>query len=97
MFILLLLLLYYYYIIIIREARDRYDFRWLVAIGDVFFSPQDSQFLVDDLFPVYTVDSVISSHPIVVPVSHPDQISEVFDSISYSKVSYSASYLALYK
>lgn len=45
----------------------------------------DSQFLIEDMQPVMTIDSVISSHPIVVPVNHPDQISEAFDSISYSK------------
>jgi glutamyl aminopeptidase len=45
----------------------------------------DAHFLVDDMFPVMEVDSAISSHPIVVPVSHPNQITEVFDSISYSK------------
>ena len=34
------------------------------------------------------VDSVTSSHPIVVNVNNPNQINEVFDSISYSKVSH---------
>ena len=47
---------------------------------------QDSQFLVNELSLVMTYDAAISSHPVVVPVSSPDEISEVFDIISYSKV-----------
>lgn len=33
-------------------------------------------------------DSVASSHPIIVPVKRPEDISAVFDAISYNKVSY---------
>eukprot|EP00522_Entomoneis_paludosa_P006398 CAMPEP_0172452440 /NCGR_PEP_ID=MMETSP1065-20121228/10097_1 /TAXON_ID=265537 /ORGANISM="Amphiprora paludosa, Strain CCMP125" /LENGTH=680 /DNA_ID=CAMNT_0013204495 /DNA_START=144 /DNA_END=2186 /DNA_ORIENTATION=+ len=55
---------------------------------------------IDALFPewnawsefcqsVYTLalglDSMKSSHPVEVPVTHPDEISEIFDSISYAK------------
>ena len=46
-----------------------------------------SQFVVQDLQPVFKLDGKLSSHPIVQPVAHPDQITEIFDSISYSKVS----------
>ncbi|CAG7716886.1 unnamed protein product, partial [Allacma fusca] len=31
------------------------------------------------------LDGQLSSHPIVQPVSNPDQITEIFDTISYSK------------
>ena len=31
------------------------------------------------------LDATINSHPIVQAVDHPDQITEIFDSISYSK------------
>ena len=33
----------------------------------------------------FTSDSLQSSHPISVPVNHPDEINEIFDSISYGK------------
>jgi glutamyl aminopeptidase len=45
----------------------------------------ESQFLTSDLHPVMDLDATINSHPIVQPVNHPDQITEIFDSISYSK------------
>lgn len=44
------------------------------------------QMVVDDVKPVMVTDAGVNSHPIVVPVSHPNQITEVFDAISYSKV-----------
>ena len=31
-------------------------------------------------------DSFASSHPIIQPVNNPDQITEIFDKISYNKV-----------
>ncbi|XP_060595216.1 glutamyl aminopeptidase-like [Ruditapes philippinarum] len=43
------------------------------------------QMVVDDVKPVMVTDAGVNSHPIVVPVSHPNQITEVFDAISYSK------------
>ncbi|KAH3860698.1 hypothetical protein DPMN_023616 [Dreissena polymorpha] len=43
------------------------------------------QMIVDDVKPVMVTDAGVNSHPIVVDVSHPDQINEVFDAISYSK------------
>ncbi|RZF41809.1 hypothetical protein LSTR_LSTR005271 [Laodelphax striatellus] len=45
----------------------------------------DTQFLSDTLHPVLRMDSVVSSHPIVKHVAHPDQITEIFDMISYNK------------
>jgi len=35
---------------------------------------------------VMSSDAVLSTHPVVVPVSSPDEIMETFDIISYSKV-----------
>ena len=34
---------------------------------------------------VFKIDGLKSSHPISIPVKHPDEISEIFDKISYSK------------
>ena len=42
--------------------------------------------MVEDLQPILVTDAGLSSHPIVVDVKNPDQINEVFDGISYSKV-----------
>ncbi|NXA67281.1 AMPE aminopeptidase, partial [Mohoua ochrocephala] len=43
------------------------------------------QVLIDDVLPVLMDDSLLSSHPIVVDVSSPAEITSVFDGISYSK------------
>ena len=47
---------------------------------------QLSQVLLEDVFPVQEDDSLMSSHPVVVTVSTPAEITSVFDGISYSKV-----------
>lgn len=56
----------------------------------VFFwfllSFQRDQMLLEDVLPVQEDDSLISSHPIVVTVATPAEITSVFDGISYSKV-----------
>ncbi|KAG1685465.1 Glutamyl aminopeptidase [Nymphon striatum] len=44
-----------------------------------------AQFLTSDLQSVMVLDSQVNSHPIIQPVHHPDQITEIFDRISYSK------------
>ncbi|NWR72530.1 AMPE aminopeptidase, partial [Centropus unirufus] len=43
------------------------------------------QVLIDDVLPVMKDDSLLTSHPIVVDVSSPAEITSVFDGISYSK------------
>ncbi|KAK7063250.1 hypothetical protein SK128_000615 [Halocaridina rubra] len=43
------------------------------------------QFVMDYIHPVLVLDSLHSSHPISVEVDHPDEISEIFDVISYRK------------
>ncbi|XP_071539736.1 aminopeptidase N-like isoform X8 [Panulirus ornatus] len=43
------------------------------------------QFVSGDLQDVLALDCLQSSHPISVPVGHPDEINQIFDSISYSK------------
>jgi aminopeptidase N len=42
-------------------------------------------FVVNELHQVFSLDALTSSHKISVEVSNPDQINEIFDSISYSK------------
>ena len=48
---------------------------------------QNDQFLVIDLHNVMVYDSLSTSHPIFVAVQNPVQIKEIFDVISYSKLS----------
>lgn len=43
------------------------------------------QFVVDELENVLKLDALVMSHPISVEVSDPNEINEIFDSISYSK------------
>ena len=43
------------------------------------------QFIVSSLHDVFKLDSLQSSHPISIPVGHPDEIGEIFDKISYKK------------
>lgn len=52
----------------------------------LWFFLQLDQFLTGDLHPVLNLDSTLSSHPIVQTVLTPDQITEIFDTISYNKV-----------
>lgn len=43
------------------------------------------QFIVHDLQNVFALDALESSHQISIEVKHPDEISEIFDKISYGK------------
>ncbi|KAK3095167.1 hypothetical protein FSP39_010973 [Pinctada imbricata] len=43
------------------------------------------QFVVEDLQDVFNFDGLVTSHPVYVPVTHPDEINEIFDRISYGK------------
>lgn len=42
--------------------------------------------IISDVLPVMVDDALLTSHPIIVDVSKPAEITSVFDSISYSKV-----------
>lgn len=46
---------------------------------------QLSQFLIADLHGVMKLDATLASHPIVQTVESPSQITELFDTITYSK------------
>ena len=47
---------------------------------------QFEQFIIE-LYDVFDADSLVTSHPIYVPVNNPVEIKEIFDAISYGKVS----------
>ena len=42
-------------------------------------------FMISETHAVFRLDVLESSHPVSVPVGHPDEIGEIFDKISYSK------------
>ncbi|KKU81317.1 MAG: hypothetical protein UY07_C0021G0022 [Parcubacteria group bacterium GW2011_GWA1_47_8] len=44
-----------------------------------------TEFVSGDLGSALSLDSLKHTHPIEVPVHHPDEISEIFDAVSYSK------------
>lgn len=43
-------------------------------------------FLLNELHPAFVRDAKLSSHPIVQTVKNPDEITAIFDEISYNKV-----------
>lgn len=47
------------------------------------------QFLINTLHSILSLDATQGSHPIIQKVETPDQITEVFDTVSYNKVSLS--------
>uniref|UniRef100_A0A3B5LLW4 glutamyl aminopeptidase n=1 Tax=Xiphophorus couchianus TaxID=32473 RepID=A0A3B5LLW4_9TELE len=53
--------------------------------------------IISDVLPVMVDDALVSSHPIIVDVSSPAEITSVFDGISYSKVKTFSDFLKHYK
>ncbi|XP_048251328.1 uncharacterized protein LOC124113176 isoform X1 [Haliotis rufescens] len=43
------------------------------------------QFVVEEMFPLFTEDGLVTSHPVYVDVKTVDEINEIFDDISYNK------------
>jgi aminopeptidase N len=41
--------------------------------------------MMESLLAVFSVDALQSSHPVSAKIKHPSEISQIFDSISYSK------------
>jgi len=57
-------------------------------IGTNVVSPETAildRFVIESVQPALGYDSLESSHPISIPVNHPSEISEIFDTISYLK------------
>ncbi|XP_060551724.1 aminopeptidase N-like isoform X2 [Ruditapes philippinarum] len=56
-------------------------------MGTDHVSPDWKMFeqFVFEIYEVFDIDSLTSSHPIYVPVQNPDEINEIFDTISYAK------------
>ncbi|MDD5357228.1 MAG: M1 family metallopeptidase [Candidatus Pacebacteria bacterium] len=54
---------------------------------DAMFPEWDmwTQFLIEDHGVALQLDALANTHPIEVPVHHPNEISEIFDKVSYSK------------
>lgn len=50
-----------------------------------FFDLQRDQFITGTLHGVLSLDATLGSHPIIQTVANPDQITEIFDTITYSK------------
>lgn len=50
-----------------------------------FLFYQLDQFIIGDLHTVLALDATLASHPIVQVAESPDQITELFDTITYSK------------
>lgn len=44
-----------------------------------------NQFVIGELHPVLKIDATLASHPIVKSIESPDEITEYFDTITYSK------------
>jgi puromycin-sensitive aminopeptidase len=44
-----------------------------------------TQFVVDEQQPAFKLDALENTHPIEVPIHHPDEIRTIFDTISYNK------------
>ncbi|XP_015838559.2 aminopeptidase N isoform X1 [Tribolium castaneum] len=51
---------------------------------------------VNNILSVFSFDSLRTSHPVSVPIGHPNQIDEIFDTISYKKGSFLIRMMSLF-
>ncbi|VVC39573.1 Hypothetical protein CINCED_3A003208 [Cinara cedri] len=64
---------------------------YVAARGVDFLYPEWNSFQVEtaqNFLQVLGLDSLKTSHPVSVPVGHPDEIAQIFDTISYTKGSF---------
>jgi len=57
----------------------------IMLIEFLLLTRQHNQFIVNTLHGVFNLDGTLGSHPIIQKVENPDQITEIFDTITYSK------------
>lgn len=62
-------------------------FFYSYSLSTLTFSFSQDDFFLGKCFEAMEVDSLSSSHPISTPVENPTQIQEMFDDVSYDKVS----------
>ncbi|XP_070497871.1 aminopeptidase N-like [Chironomus tepperi] len=61
---------------------------YVASLGVAHLHPEWKSFdeeSVDNTLDIFKVDALKSSHPVSVTIGHPNQISQIFDAISYSK------------
>ena len=56
---------------------------------------QDDQVVVIDMSAAFAEDSLANSHPIRIPITRPEEIKQIFDSITYEKVLHLVMYYAI--
>ncbi len=69
---------------ILLVSNDRFSFEFQYDLQ-----------LVNNVYPVMTKDSLLTSHAISTPIRDPDDIPQFFDSISYDKASSSVYHLMI--
>ncbi len=74
------------YVFEISLRKGNVSSEYLLVTKTLLCFSQNDQFVLRDTQDVFRYDSLSSSHPVYVPVSHPDEISQIFDKVSYLKV-----------
>lgn len=65
--------------VLVHLIRMRHELRSLLFT-------QDDQVVVLDMSLAFAEDSLANSHPIRIPITRPEDIRQIFDSITYEKV-----------
>jgi len=69
-----------------------------VTMTSLLLTFQGNKLMVNfrGVYSVMKEDQKITTHPVYIPVQHPHEISEIFDLISYAKVSIALHYIVLF-
>lgn len=57
-----------------------------IILTEQFLFLQDDQVVVIDMSAAFAEDGLANSHPIRIPITRPEEISQIFDAITYEKV-----------